>query len=179
MRHRQGLPGARRSDQPTGRGSLSLYHGGDRRIALVNGAAFPPGRILQLFTNGFKFHGPSISIELEAGVDSQGRILARPIRPDDEPKVLALLQRVSKEDLRLRFFDSIKEFKHEFLAKLTQLDYSHAIAFVAFDEGASDMIGVVRLYSDPIYENGEFAILLRSDRKGRGLGWALMQLIVG
>jgi acetyltransferase len=36
----------------------------------------------------------------------------------------------------------------------------------------------VRIHSDSIYENGEYAILLRSDLKGRGLGWALMQLII-
>jgi acetyltransferase len=41
-----------------------------------------------------------------------------------------------------------------------------------------DICGVVRIHSDSIYENGEFAILLRSDLKGRGLGWALMQLII-
>ena len=40
------------------------------------------------------------------------------------------------------------------------------------------MIGVVRIHSDSIYESGEYAILLRSDLKGRGLGWALMQLII-
>ncbi len=37
---------------------------------------------------------------------------------------------------------------------------------------------MVRIHSDSIYENGEYAILLRSDLKGRGLGWALMQLII-
>jgi acetyltransferase len=40
------------------------------------------------------------------------------------------------------------------------------------------MVGVVRIHSDSIYETGEYAILLRSDLKGRGLGWALMQLII-
>jgi acetyltransferase len=40
------------------------------------------------------------------------------------------------------------------------------------------MLGVVRVHSDSIYESGEYAILLRSDLKGRGLGWALMQLII-
>jgi acetyltransferase len=34
------------------------------------------------------------------------------------------------------------------------------------------------LYSDSLHETGEYAILLRSDLKGRGLGWALMQLII-
>jgi acetyltransferase len=40
------------------------------------------------------------------------------------------------------------------------------------------MLGVVRIHSDSIYETGEYAILLRSDLKGRGLGWLLMQLII-
>ena len=106
------------------------------------------------------------------------RIFVRPMKSDDEPLIHDLLVHVSKEDLRLRFFDSIKEFSHQFLAKLTQLDYARAMAFVAIDENSRDALGVVRLHSDPLGEAGEYAILLRSDLKGRGLGWALMQLII-
>ena len=80
--------------------------------------------------------------------------------------------------LRLRFFAPMKEFTHEFIARLTQLDYARAMAFVAFDEATNEMVGVVRIHSDSIYESGEYAILLRSDLKGRGLGWLLMQLII-
>jgi acetyltransferase len=36
----------------------------------------------------------------------------------------------------------------------------------------------VRLHADATHETGEYAILLRSDLKGRGLGWSLMQLII-
>jgi acetyltransferase len=89
-----------------------------------------------------------------------------------------LLAHVSKEDLRLRFFDSIKEFSPQFIAKLTELDYARAMAFVAIDEASSETLAVVRLHADPIHETGEYAILLRSDLKGRGLGWSLMQLII-
>jgi RimJ/RimL family protein N-acetyltransferase len=106
------------------------------------------------------------------------RIFVRPIRPDDEFLIRGLLVHVTKEDLRLRFFDSIKEFSHQFIAKLTQLDYARAMAFVAIDQASSEMLGVVWLYSDSIHETGEYAILLRSDLHGRGLGWALMQLII-
>ena len=106
------------------------------------------------------------------------KIFVRPIRVDDEPLILYLLQHVSKEDLRLRFFDSIKEFSHPFLVRLTQLDYARAMAFVAFDETSGDILGVVRVHSGPAGESGEYAILLRSDLKSRGLGWALMQMII-
>ena len=84
----------------------------------------------------------------------------------------------SRSGLRLRFFAPIKEFTHKFIARLTQLDYARAMAFVAFDEATGDLVGAVRIHSDSIYENGEYAILLRSDLKGRGLGWALMQMII-
>src|SRR6202035_4656259 len=106
------------------------------------------------------------------------RVFVRPIRPEDEPQIHDLLRHVTSQDLRLRFFAPMKEFTHEFIARLTQLDYSRAMAFVAFDEATNAMVGVVRIHSDSIYQNGEYAILLRSDLKGRGLGWALMQLII-
>jgi RimJ/RimL family protein N-acetyltransferase len=106
------------------------------------------------------------------------RIFVRPIRPDDDLLIRDLLGHVSKEDLRLRFFDSIKEFSHQFIASLTELDFARAMAFVAIDETSSETLGVVRLHLDSSRETGEYAILLRSDLKGRGLGWALMQLII-
>ena len=107
-----------------------------------------------------------------------GQIFVRPIRPDDELLIRDLLGHVSKEDLRLRFFDSIKEFSDQFIASLTELDFARAMAFVAIDEASSATLGVVRLHLDADREAGEYAILLRSDLKGKGLGWALMQLII-
>jgi RimJ/RimL family protein N-acetyltransferase len=106
------------------------------------------------------------------------RVFIRPLRPDDDLRDRDLLAHVSREDLRLRFFDSIKEFSTEFIARLTQLDYNSAMAFVAIDEVSRETLGVVRLHIDPSRQAGEYAVLLRSDLKGRGLGWALMQLII-
>jgi acetyltransferase len=105
------------------------------------------------------------------------RVFVRPIRPEDEPLIHELLRHVTGHDLRLRFFAVMKEFSHEFIARLTQIDYARAMAFVAFDE-AGEILGVVRIHSDSIYQTGEYAILLRSGLKGRGLGWALMQMII-
>jgi acetyltransferase len=106
------------------------------------------------------------------------RVYVRPILPEDEPLIHEMLRHVTPHDLRLRFFAQMKEFSHQFIARLTQLDYARAMAFVAFDEVTGEVVGVVRIHSDSIYESGEYAILLRSDLKGRGLGWALMQLII-
>ena len=106
------------------------------------------------------------------------RIMVRPIRPEDESLISEFLRRVTRQDLRLRFFAAMKPLDHDFIARLTQLDYARAMAFVAFDEATDEIVGVVRIHSDSIYETGEYAILVRSDLKGRGLGWRLMQLII-
>ena len=37
---------------------------------------------------------------------------------------------------------------------------------------------MVRVVADPDYTRGEYAILLRSDLKGHGLGWRLMQHLI-
>ena len=86
------------------------------------------------------------------------RVAVRPIRPEDEPQLHEFLKHVTSQDLRLRFFAPMKEFTHEFIARLTQLDYARAMAFVAFDEVSNDLVGVVRIHSDSIYESGEYAI---------------------
>lgn len=106
------------------------------------------------------------------------KVDVRPMRPEDEPAIVSLLQHVTAEDIRLRFFHSMKEFSHQFVGRLTQLDYARAMAFVALDPVSREIIGVVRLHSDSRYEKGEYAVLLRSDLKGKGLGWALMQLLI-
>jgi acetyltransferase len=106
------------------------------------------------------------------------KVNVRPMRPEDEPAIAEFLTRISREDLRLRFFHAMKEFSHTFVARLTQLDYARAMAFVATDAESGEFVGVVRLHSDARYETAEYAILLRSDLKGKGLGWALMQLLI-
>jgi acetyltransferase len=105
------------------------------------------------------------------------RVLARPVRPEDEPIFRRFFPRVNEEDLRLRFFAAVSDFSHSFIARLTQIDYTRTMAFVAIDE-AGELAGVVRLHSDADYTSGEYAILLRSDLKGRGLGWKMMELII-
>jgi acetyltransferase len=79
------------------------------------------------------------------------------------------------EDLRLRFFAPVKDFNHVFIARLTQIDYARAFALCAIDESDGEMAGGVRVMHDPDETSGEYAVLIRSDFKGRGLGWALMK----
>ncbi|NIX78071.1 bifunctional acetate--CoA ligase family protein/GNAT family N-acetyltransferase [Microvirga terricola] len=105
-------------------------------------------------------------------------IFVRPVRPEDEAEFRRFFEQITPEDLRLRFFAPVRDFSHAFLARLTQLDYARAIAFVAFDSQTGEMMGAVRVHADANHETGEYGILLRSDLKGIGLGWELMQLMI-
>jgi len=105
-------------------------------------------------------------------------MLVRPVRPEDEPLYPPFFAAVTPEDLRLRFFAPVRHFSHAFIARFTQIDYARAMAFIAIDEATGAMLGVVRLHADAQYESGEYAVLVRSDLKGQGLGWQLMQLII-
>jgi acetyltransferase len=105
-------------------------------------------------------------------------IFVRPVRPEDEPLYPPFFLRVTPEDLRLRFFAPVKDFSHAFIARFTQIDYARAMAFIALEEASGAMLGVVRLHANSNYDSGEYAILVRSDLKGQGLGWQLMQMII-
>lgn len=116
--------------------------------------------------------------ERHLAISGIGDLLVRPVRPEDEALYPDFFRRVSPDDLRMRFFAPVKDFGHVFIARLTQLDYARTMAFAVISESSGQLLGVVRLHSDANYEVGEYAILLRSDIKGHGLGWKLMELII-
>jgi acetyltransferase len=103
-------------------------------------------------------------------------IALRPVRPEDEPLLQDLFVHMSREDVRLRFFAPIRELTHSFAARLLQVDYDHAMALVAQHDGAT--LGVARYAADPDKQRAEFAIAVRSDWKGHGVGYLLMTRLI-
>jgi len=111
-------------------------------------------------------------------LDSGRKMMLRPIRPEDEPEHHIFISKIEPQDIRFRFFGLVREIPHSQMAKLTQIDYDREMAFIAKDPEATDgdpTYGVVRAVMDADDEHGEFAILVRSDQKGVGMGRALMQ----
>jgi acetyltransferase len=120
--------------------------------------------------------------ELEQEIQWQGApLLLRPIRPEDTPQHREFFAQLEPEDVRLRFFAPLRELHPNQLARLTQIDYDRAMAFIASRtraDGSPETLGVVRAVADPDNRRAEFAILVRSDLKGRGLGAILFQKLV-
>lgn len=98
----------------------------------------------------------------------------RPIRPEDETALITLGERTEAEHMRLRFHGPMKGLSHALAARLSQIDYDREMALIALEPDGA-IAGVVRIAFDPNFETGEYAIIVRSDRQGRGLGRALMR----
>jgi acetyltransferase len=110
-------------------------------------------------------------------VDTLGEVVLRPIRPDDEPQYEKFFTYITPEDLRMRFFTAAPDRTFRFYARMTQIDYAREMAFTAVSS-SSEILGVSRLIADPDYRRAEFAVIVRSDLKGKGLGYSLMQQLV-
>jgi acetyltransferase len=106
------------------------------------------------------------------------RVVIRRALPQDTALYRDFLRDVSAEDLRLRFFAHIAELAKAEGERLTHLDYSHEMIFVALDEDTGEMLGLVRLRDELDEATAEFAILIRSRLKGHGLGWLLMHRVI-
>ena len=116
-------------------------------------------------------------LERTEGLRDGRAFLLRPIRPEDEDALRAFGAKLDREDVRMRFFAPLATLTHEMAARLTQIDYDRQMAFIAVG-GNGGIWGVVRLSSDPDNVGAEFAIIVRSDLKGSGLGRLLMLRII-
>lgn len=108
-------------------------------------------------------------------------IVVRPIRPEDEAQHRRFLESLDPEDIRMRVFHSRNELPRSELARLTQIDYDREMAFIAEArdrQGGTETLGVARTVSDPDNVEAEFAIIVRSDLKGQGLGTLLFDRLI-
>lgn len=108
-------------------------------------------------------------------------VLLRPIRPEDEPLEYEMLSTLSDETLRGRFFQVIKNIPHELLIRFCNIDYDREMAFVAELREAEKkrIIGIGRLIIDPDFRSSEFAIVIHDEFQGKGLGYKLVDMLIG
>ena len=105
----------------------------------------------------------------------------RPVRPEDEPLEHEMLTTMSEETLRSRFFQTIKSISHEMHVRFCNIDYDREMAIVA-ELKAGDkrkIIGIGRLFIDPDFKSGEYAVLVHDNYSRKGLGYKLSDILIG
>jgi acetyltransferase len=121
--------------------------------------------------------------ELEQTVTlGDGRsLLLRPILPEDEPALQEAFSKLTPEEVRLRFFAPMRTLDHVAAARFTQIDYDRDMALILTDPGIAgrtQIYGVVSLSADADNRVAEYAVLVRHDMAGMGLGILLMRCII-
>jgi acetyltransferase len=117
---------------------------------------------------------------LEETVDlpGVGPATVRPVKPEDQAAFHAGFAKMSPEDIRMRFFAPMKRLPDDMAFNLTHIDYDREMAFVMQRHADKDIVGVSRLVIYPGRQRAEFAVVVRSDLKGHGIGRHLMKRLV-
>lgn len=105
------------------------------------------------------------------------KLEVRPARETDEPMLVAFFDQVSEEDRRFRFFAASQHVSHDQLEPLIHADHFRSESFLAFDAASGELAGSALLACDSALDTGEIAVSVRSDYKGKGVGWALLDFL--
>jgi acetyltransferase len=85
---------------------------------------------------------------------------------------------MSPHDVRMRFLQPLKRLPEALAHRLSHLDSAREEALLAFDPAGEEILGVVRLAAEPGSVRAEFALAVRSDSQGLGLGRLLMSRVL-
>jgi acetyltransferase len=110
----------------------------------------------------------------------------RPIRPEDEPLLIAFHQTLSEQSVRMRYMQGMKldvRTAHERLLRICFPDYDREIALVAehrsSNGGQRTVVAVGRLSRDRVVRTeAEFSLLVADPWQGRGVGPQVLSRLI-
>jgi acetyltransferase len=110
-------------------------------------------------------------------------LILRPIRPEDEPRMVAFHRALSEQSVFMRYAGMMRldqRVAHERLARICFIDYAREMALVVENPGSDggEIVGVGRLTRLHGTRDGEFAMLVSDRMQCQGLGTELLGRLV-
>jgi GNAT superfamily N-acetyltransferase len=104
----------------------------------------------------------------------------RPIRPDDEPRLVELFGRLSPRSVYQRFLAQRPSLPSAWYHAFANVDYERRFALVAEHEtpGGVELVGVARYEPTGVPDTAEIAMVVDDAWQGRGLGRALLERLL-
>jgi acetyltransferase len=108
-------------------------------------------------------------------------LLLRPIKPEDAPLIAEMYAAVSEEAFHGRFFQATRNASPGMCERQCSIDYDREMGIVAEtkENGKKRIIGMGMLIAEPGRKSGEFAIIVHDDYQGKGLGYKLVDMLIG
>jgi acetyltransferase len=105
-------------------------------------------------------------------------VILRSLGDGDERRLQDLLDHMSLADIRHRFFVPIRELGPALSRHLSHPDPERELALAAHLPEEEAILGVARLAADETRRRAEFALAVRTDWKGHGLGRLLLRRLL-
>jgi acetyltransferase len=114
-----------------------------------------------------------IAFDTRSGI----QIDVRPATEDDAPALAAFFDRVSDEDRRFRFLAAARHLSRDQLDPLIHADHFRSESYLAFNRADGSLVASALLACDAPLDTAEIAISIHRDYRGKGIGWALLDLL--
>jgi RimJ/RimL family protein N-acetyltransferase len=119
-------------------------------------------------------------LEREITLRDGSRLRLRPIRPDDQDRLSAFYDGLSRQSAYQRFFAVMKRLPPDWARFLANVDYERRLALIA-EHGppeGPELIGVARYEQTDRVDTAEIAFVIQDGWQNRGLGTLMLDALL-
>jgi RimJ/RimL family protein N-acetyltransferase len=119
-------------------------------------------------------------LEREVTLRDGARVRLRPIRPEDQDRLIAFYDRLSRHTAYQRFFTVMKRLPPDWAHLLANVDYERRLALLA-EHGppeAPELVGVARYEATAQADTAEIAFVIQDAWQNRGLGTLMLDALL-
>lgn len=119
-------------------------------------------------------------LECEITLRDGSRLRLRPIRPEDQDRLIAFHDRLSRQTAYQRFFAVVKRLPPDWAHFLANVDYERRLALLA-EHGAPEapeLVGVARYEPTDRADTAEIAFVIQDGWQDRGLGTLMLDALL-
>jgi RimJ/RimL family protein N-acetyltransferase len=119
-------------------------------------------------------------LEREITLPDGARLRLRPIRPEDQDRLIAFYDRLSRHTAYQRFFAVMKRLPPDWAHLLANVDYARRLALLAEHgpPGDPELVGVARYEPTDQPDTAEIAFVIQDGWQNRGLGTLMLDALL-
>ena len=105
-------------------------------------------------------------------------VFVRPVKPTDERHFQELHYSLDKDDRYLRFFAAVRDFRHQKMQPMVNIDYATDMVLVVMNEEGKEIIAIGGFFKTHKPTLAELAFITHKDWRGKGITRLLLNYLV-